>query len=235
MLLPFAILAMVPFIMVLGNSMLIPVFPLLEEELKLSQFQVGLLVTAFSLPAGIVIPFAGALSDHVGRKTVMAPALLLYGAGGLIAGFASLWLSRPFGWILAGRILQGVGAGGTYQIALALTGDLFQGPERAKVVGILEAANGLGKMASPIAGAALGLIIWFAPFFAYWDPRDPHRALGLVSGPGAGETTKPAERQGIPRLFERHLQKEGRAAPCLLPRRGGRSFSPLWPPELYLR
>lgn len=167
MLLPFAILAMVPFIMVLGNSMLIPVFPLLEEELKLSQFQVGLLVTAFSLPAGIVIPFAGALSDHVGRKTVMAPALLLYGAGGLIAGFASLWLSRPFGWILAGRILQGVGAGGTYQIALALTGDLFQGPERAKAVGILEAANGLGKMASPIAGAALGLIIWFAPFFAY--------------------------------------------------------------------
>jgi len=73
MLLPFAILAMVPFIMVLGNSMLIPVFPLLEEELDLSQFQVGLLVTAFSLPAGIVIPFAGALSDHVGRKPLWPP------------------------------------------------------------------------------------------------------------------------------------------------------------------
>lgn len=167
MILPFFVLATVPFIMVLGNSMLIPVFPQLEQALNLSQFQVGLLVTAFSVPAGIVIPFAGAWSDHVGRKRVMFPALLLYGAGGLIAGFASLWLDEPYWWILAGRIIQGIGAGGTYQIALALAGDLFHGPERPKAVGILEAANGLGKVVSPIAGAALGLIVWFAPFFAY--------------------------------------------------------------------
>ena len=83
-LLPFAVLAAVPFVMVLGNSMLIPVFPRLESELGLNQFQVGLLVTAFSVPAGVVIPFAGAFSDHVGRKTIMFPALLLYGSGGLM-------------------------------------------------------------------------------------------------------------------------------------------------------
>lgn len=167
MILPFTILAAVPFIMVLGNSMLIPVFPELERELNLTQFQVGLLVTAFSIPAGIVIPFAGALSDHIGRKTIMFPALLLYGIGGLGAGLTSWWLDNPYGWILAFRIVQGIGAGGTYQIALALTGDLFQGKERPKAVGILEAANGFGKVVSPVAGAALGLIIWFAPFFAY--------------------------------------------------------------------
>lgn len=165
--LPFAMLAAVPFIMVLGNSMLIPVFPQLESALNLSQFQVGLLVTAFSIPAGIVIPFAGAFSDHVGRKTIMFPALLLYGIGGLIAGVAAVLLSKPFTWILVGRIVQGIGAGGTYQIALALTGDIFSGGERTKAVGILEAANGFGKVVSPIAGAALGLIIWYAPFFAY--------------------------------------------------------------------
>lgn len=167
MILPFTILAAVPFIMVLGNSMLIPVFPQLERELGLTQFQVGLLVTAFSIPAGIVIPFTGALSDHIGRKTVIFPALLLYGIGGLAAGFASIWISKPYGWILAARILQGIGAGGTYQIALALTGDLFPESERPKAVGILEAANGLGKVVSPVSGAALGLLIWFAPFFAY--------------------------------------------------------------------
>ncbi|MBO2520742.1 MAG: MFS transporter [Firmicutes bacterium] len=176
MLLPFAILAAVPFVMVLGNSMLIPVFPLLERELSLSQFQVGLLVTAFSVPAGLVIPFAGALSDHIGRKRIIFPALLLYGAGGLLAGFASLWAERPFAWILAGRIVQGVGAGGTYQIALALAGDWFSGGELPKAVGILEAANGFGKLLSPIAGAALGLVAWHAPFFAY----------GLLALPIAG-------------------------------------------------
>lgn len=166
-LLPFAILAAVPFIMVLGNSMLIPVFPQLESELSLNQFQVGLLVTAFSVPAGVVIPFAGAFSDHVGRKPILFPALLLYGSGGLIAGFASVFTSNPFWWILAGRIVQGIGAGGTYQIALALTGDLFQGGERTRAVGSLEAANGLGKVVSPVAGSALGALAWFAPFFAY--------------------------------------------------------------------
>lgn len=167
MLLPFFILATVPFIMVLGNSMLIPVFPLMEERLQLTQFQVGLLVTAFSIPAGIMIPFAGAVSDYIGRKKVMFPALLLYGLGGLAAGFAAWLLENPYPWILGGRILQGLGAGGTYQIALALAGDQFQGGERTKAVGILEAANGLGKVVSPIAGAALGLLIWFGPFFAY--------------------------------------------------------------------
>src|SRR5690625_1356935 len=167
MMLPFFILACVPFIMVLGNSMLIPVFPMMEKQLDLTQFQVGLMVTAFSIPAGIVIPFAGGISDYIGRKKVMFPALLLYGLGGLAAGFAAWLLNNPFPWILAGRILQGIGAGGTYQIALALAGDQFQGGERTKAVGILEAANGLGKVVSPIAGAALGLLIWFGPFFAY--------------------------------------------------------------------
>lgn len=190
-LVPFLVLAAVPFIMVLGNSMLIPVFPQLESELSLNQFQVGLLVTAFSIPAGVVIPFAGALSDHVGRKPIIFPALLLYGGGGLIAGFASLFLEDPFVWIVVGRVIQGIGAGGTYQIALALTGDLFSGGERTRAVGSLEAANGLGKVISPVAGSALGMLTWFAPFFAYGILAIPiaFALLFLVKEP-KGERTK---------------------------------------------
>ncbi len=167
MILPFSVLAAVPFVMVLGNSMLIPVFPEMEKAMNLNQFQVGLLITAFSVPAGLLIPFTGAASDYVGRKKVMAPALVLYGLGGLIAGGAALLLERPYPAILAGRIVQGLGAGGTYQIALALTGDLFTSQERTKVVGLLEAANGLGKVVSPILGSLFALVAWYAPFFAY--------------------------------------------------------------------
>ena len=97
----------------------------------------------------------------------MAPALIIYGLGGLIAGVAALLLKQPYPVLLGGRIVQGIGAGGTYQLAMALTGDIFQSKERTKALGLLEAANGLGKVVSPIAGAALGLIIWFAPFFVY--------------------------------------------------------------------
>ena len=50
---------------------------------------------------------------------------------------------------------------------MALAGDLIQDNERAQVLGLLEAANGLGKVISPLAGAAIGLIAWYMPFFVY--------------------------------------------------------------------
>lgn len=165
--LPFALLCTVPFIMVLGNSMLVPLLPKMKEAMSVSLFQVSLFITVFSLPAGITIPFAGFLSDRFGRKIIMAPALILYGTGGLLAGTAALLTAQPYYLILGSRILQGIGAGGTYQLAMALVGDIFQSNERAKALGLLEASNGLGKVISPIAGALLGLITWFAPFFVY--------------------------------------------------------------------
>lgn len=161
-------LATVPFIMVLGNSMLIPVLPKMQSVMNLNKFQTGLLITVFSVPAGLTIPWAGMFSDRAGRKAVMVPALLVYGLGGLIAGAAALLLGERAYWpIMAGRFIQGVGAGGTYQLAMALTGDIFTTSERAKALGLLEASNGLGKVVSPIAGAAAALIVWFAPFFVY--------------------------------------------------------------------
>jgi len=157
------VLATVPFIMVLGNSMLIPVLPAIQKALDLS-----LLQTAFSIPAGLTIPFAGVLSDQAGRKIVMAPALIIYGIGGILAGLAALvFKSEAYPYILGARIIQGIGAGGTYQLAMALAGDLIQDQERAQVLGLLEAANGLGKVVSPLAGATIGLISWYMPFFVY--------------------------------------------------------------------
>lgn len=166
-LLPFAILCGVPFVMVLGNSMLIPVLPQMKKAMALTQFQVGLIITFFSVPAGLLIPFAGFLSDRHGRKAIMVPALFVYGIGGLICGFAALTLPNPYYLLLVGRAVQGAGAGGTYQLAMALTGDTFQSGERTKALGLLEAANGLGKVLSPILGSLIALLSWYAPFFAY--------------------------------------------------------------------
>ena len=162
------VLATVPFIMVLGNSMLIPVLPAIQKALDLSLLQTGLIITAFSIPAGLTIPFAGVLSDQAGRKIVMAPALIIYGIGGILAGLAALvFESEAYPYILGARIILGIGAGGTYQLAMALAGDLIQDQERAQVLGLLEAANGLGKVVSPLAGATIGLISWYMPFFVY--------------------------------------------------------------------
>lgn len=63
-----AALGAVPFIMVLGNSMLIPVLPEMQKQLGITQFQTSLVISMFSIPAGLAIPFAGFLSDRLGRK-----------------------------------------------------------------------------------------------------------------------------------------------------------------------
>ena len=157
----------IPLIMTLGNSMLIPIFPQMKSALKLSQFQVSLTITVFSIAAALFIPVLGYFSDRFSRKIIILPALILYGVGGLLAGFAAATFNQAFAWILIGRTLQGIGAAGTAPIAMALTGDLFKGGERSRVLGIVEASNGLGKVLSPILGSLIGLIAWYAVFFAF--------------------------------------------------------------------
>ncbi|MBS4032180.1 MAG: MFS transporter [Clostridiales bacterium] len=161
------ILSTVPFLMVLGNSMLIPEFPTIKNELNITQFQVGLLITFFSAPAAVAIPFLGYLSDRIGRKIIIIPCIILYGLGGAIAGTASALLSNPYAVILGARVIQGLGAAGTGPLAMALAGDMFKTKERSESMGILEAANGMGKVLSPIIGAAVALIVWYALFFSY--------------------------------------------------------------------
>jgi len=147
--------------------MLIPILPTMKSELNISQFQSSLVITAFSISAAITIPLLGYFSDRFSRKAVIIPSLILYGAGGLIAGSASAWFSNAYAWILAGRIMQGIGAAGTAPIAMALTGDLFKGGEQSKVLGLVEASNGFGKVISPILGSLLALFIWYMAFFAF--------------------------------------------------------------------
>ncbi|WP_132768254.1 MFS transporter [Tepidibacillus fermentans] len=157
----------VPLIMTLGNSLLIPILPEMKSELNISQFQVSLTITVFSVAAAIMIPILGYLSDRLTRKKIIIPSLFLYGIGALLAGLAAAWFAKPYLWIIIGRTLQGIGAAGTSPIAMALTGDLFKGGMQSKVLGIVEASNGFGKVLSPIIGSLLALIIWYAVFFAF--------------------------------------------------------------------
>jgi ACDE family multidrug resistance protein len=161
-------LAGVPLIMVLGNSMLIPVLPDIKGALNLTSLQVSLLITLFSVPAGIIIPLAGFLSDRYGRKVVIIPSLILYGLGGIVAALASFFLKdAAYAGILAGRVLQGIGAAGTAPIAMALCGDLFSGKQRSQSLGTIESSNGMGKVISPVLGSAIGLITWYAAFIFF--------------------------------------------------------------------
>lgn len=161
-------LAIVPLAMVLGNSMLIPELPNLAEVLGVSNFEIGLLITFFSLSGGLSIPILGYLSDKYNRKRILIYSLLIYGTGGIIAGLLAL-LNNPqiYSYILFARIIQGFGAGGTYPLAIALAGDIFNPQNRKQILGILEAANAFGKVVSPFLGALIALFFWPGLFFIY--------------------------------------------------------------------
>lgn len=158
-------LASVPVVLVLGNSMLVPILPTMERKLGISNFQSSLVITLFSIAAAIFIPISGYLSDRFSRKAVIIPSLVLYGGAGILAGLGAVWHS--YGVLIAARALQGIGAAGTAPIAMALVGDLYKDGKESQALGLIEASNGVGKVISPILGALLALLVWHAAFFAF--------------------------------------------------------------------
>ncbi|MCZ8512096.1 MFS transporter [Paenibacillus filicis] len=161
----FIAIASVPLVLVLGNSMLVPILPDMQERLGISQFQSSLVITLFSVTAGLVIPISGYLSDRFSRKAIMIPSLIIYGAAGILAGFGAIWNSYAI--LITARAIQGLGAAGTAPIAMALAGDLYKEAMESKALGLTEASNGAGKVVSPILGSLLALIVWYAAFFAF--------------------------------------------------------------------
>jgi len=169
-------LTSIPLIMTLGNSMLIPVLPILEDKVGITSFQSSMIITSYSVAAIFLIPVAGYLSDRLGRKIVILPSLILALIGGLIAGFASWKMDDPYAIIIAGRIIQGIGAAGAMPIVLPLVGDLYQDDDEkiSSTLGIIETSNTFGKVLSPILGSIFASFLWFLPFFSI-------SALSLIS------------------------------------------------------
>lgn len=160
-------LSSIPLVMTLGNSMLIPVLPVMEKKINISPFQTSMIITVYSIVAILLIPIAGYLSDHIGRKKVIIPSLFIAGIGGLISGWASWKIDDPYWIILIGRALQGVGAAGAFPIVMPLIGDMFKSEEEvSSSLGVIETSNTLGKVLSPILGAFLASFFWHLPFWS---------------------------------------------------------------------
>ena len=172
-------LSSIPLVMTLGNSMLIPVLPQLEEELHISGFQSSLIITVYSIIAIICIPVAGFLSDRYGRKNILIPSLLIAGIGGLICGFASIYGANAYVFVLVGRIIQGIGAAGAFPVVIPTVGDLYEDDDQiTKGLGLIETSNTFGKVLSPIMGALLAAWIWYIPFFSI--PIFSALSIGLI-------------------------------------------------------
>lgn len=144
----------------LSVASIAPAFPKIMSALDLTESQIGLLVTCFTLPSAILAPFLGVMADRLGRKRILVPCLFLFGIAGCICG-----LTNNFTVILAMRVLQGIGASTFATISLTLIADIYTGPRLTAVMGMNSTVISISVAVYPLIGGALATLDWHYPFF----------------------------------------------------------------------
>jgi MFS transporter, DHA1 family, tetracycline resistance protein len=155
-----AILFVIVFIDLLGFGMVIPVMPLYARELGASEAWTGLLSTGYSARQFVFAPIWGRLSDRIGRRPVLLVSIFMTAAAFLIYGLAG-----SFVVLLASRLFAGI-ATANIAIARAFVADVTPPEGRAKGMGVIGAAFGLGFVLGPAIGSALSHVSLSAPGFA---------------------------------------------------------------------
>ena len=147
---------------VLGSSLVSPVLESLVGPFGTSVADIGLMVAAFTAPAVVMIPVAGALADRYGRKAILVASLVLFGTAG-----AAIAFTTDYRVVLALRLLQGVAFGGINPVIITSIGDLYSGAREATGQGLRFMASGLSGAVVPLVSGVLVLLSWRYPFLLY--------------------------------------------------------------------
>ena len=140
------------FVDLLGFSLILPLVPFYAKEFGASDSVIGLLVASYAAAQLIGAPILGRISDRFGRR----PVLLLSIFGTLI-GFILLGIANSLWMLFASRILDGL-TGGNISVAQAYITDITDEKNRARGLGLIGAAFGLGFIIGPAMGGILSSI-----------------------------------------------------------------------------
>ena len=158
---PLIVIFTTVFIDLVGFGIVIPVLPIYDEgnPFNATPRTVGLLFASYSIMQLIFSPILGGLSDKHGRRPVLLLSIIGTGIGFLILGMATtLWM------LFVGRILDGI-TGGNISTAQAYIADVTTEENRAKGMGLIGAAFGLGFIFGPAIGGILSHWGIHVPFF----------------------------------------------------------------------
>ena len=142
------------------------------------------IVTGFLGGYVVAMPLLGAYSDARGRAPVYAACMLVFAAGSVITATAGLWTFAGMPWLVAGRVLQGLGGGGLVPLSLALAADLYRGEARTVALGAVAGLQEAGSVFGPLYGVSLAALASSAGGwrFVFWlnVPLAAVCAVGLL-------------------------------------------------------
>ncbi|HVD79170.1 MAG TPA: MDR family MFS transporter [Propionibacteriaceae bacterium] len=143
------------FLAALDQSIVAVALPKITSELG-GLDKLSWVVTAYLLTSTAATPLWGKISDLRGRRPMFQAAIVVFLIGSLICGFspeiADALNASGINVMIAGRAVQGLGAGGLMALALAVIGDVIPPRERGKYQGLFAAVFGVSSVAGPLLG-----------------------------------------------------------------------------------
>lgn len=158
---PFAmgLLFVTVFLDLVGFGIVLPLLPYFATDLGASALVVGAIVASYSLMQFLFSPLWGSLSDRLGRRPLLIVGLLGSSVSYVVFGLAESVLV-----LLASRIVAGV-MGATVPVAQAMVADATSPERRARGMGMIGAAFGLGFIFGPVTGGVLSRYGYAVPGF----------------------------------------------------------------------
>jgi multidrug resistance protein len=156
---PLFLMGLTVFIDITGFGLILPLLPFWAQRLGANAFTIGLIATAYALAQFLFTPLLGALSDRYGRRPVILFSLIVEAAA-----FAMTALAGTLPMLLIARFVGGMGASNIGS-AQAVVADVTPPEQRARGMGVIGAAIGLGFVVGPALGGLLATLGTATPFW----------------------------------------------------------------------
>ena len=142
-------LFLIVFVDMLGFGFILPLMPFIAISYGLNSFFVGVLLAAYPIGQVFGTPILGRLSDRYGRKPILFISVF-----GTFVSLLVLGLTRTIVLIFVSRLIDGL-TGGNISVAQSYISDVTSPQDRAKGLGLIGAAFGLGFIFGPALGGYL--------------------------------------------------------------------------------
>ncbi|KQV73171.1 multidrug transporter CflA [Rhizobium sp. Root1220] len=145
----------------ISMSIYTPAMPELVAAFQTTDSAIKMTLSLYFGGFSIAQLLAGPLSDAFGRRPATLPFVGIYMIGSLLAAFAP-----GIEWLLAGRLIQGIGASVGITVARAIVRDQFTGSEASRIMNLIGIMIAIGPAIAPTAGGlALAAFGWQSVFF----------------------------------------------------------------------